>query len=44
MLRGSLRGLGGAALLERVGIDPERRAETLTVAEIIRLAKEAVLF
>jgi 16S rRNA (adenine1518-N6/adenine1519-N6)-dimethyltransferase len=44
MLRGSLRGLGGAALLERVGIDPQRRAETLTVAEIVRLAKEVVLF
>jgi 16S rRNA (adenine1518-N6/adenine1519-N6)-dimethyltransferase len=44
MLRGSLRALGGAALLERVGIDPQRRAETLTVAEIVRLAKEVVLF
>jgi 16S rRNA (adenine1518-N6/adenine1519-N6)-dimethyltransferase len=37
MLRGSLRGLGGEALLARAGIDPERRAETLSVAEFDRL-------
>jgi len=37
MLRGSLRGLGGEALLERAGIAPERRAETLSVAEFDRL-------
>ncbi len=33
MLRGALKGLGGAALLEEAGIDPQRRAETLTIAE-----------
>lgn len=38
MLRGALKGLGGAALLERAGIGPERRAETLTVPEFLRLA------
>jgi 16S rRNA (adenine1518-N6/adenine1519-N6)-dimethyltransferase len=37
MLRGSLRGLGGEALLERAGIAGERRAETLSVAEFVRL-------
>jgi 16S rRNA (adenine1518-N6/adenine1519-N6)-dimethyltransferase len=37
MLRGSLRGLGGEVLLERAGIAPERRAETLSVAEFDRL-------
>jgi 16S rRNA (adenine1518-N6/adenine1519-N6)-dimethyltransferase len=37
MLRGSLRGLGGEALLVRAGIAPERRAETLSVAEFERL-------
>jgi 16S rRNA (adenine1518-N6/adenine1519-N6)-dimethyltransferase len=37
MLRGSLRALGGEALLMRAGIDPERRAETLSVAEFERL-------
>jgi 16S rRNA (adenine1518-N6/adenine1519-N6)-dimethyltransferase len=37
MLRGSLRGLGGEALLVRAGIDPERRAETLSVAEFQQL-------
>ncbi len=39
MLRGSLRALGGEALLARAGIAPERRAETLTVAEFDRLAR-----
>jgi 16S rRNA (adenine1518-N6/adenine1519-N6)-dimethyltransferase len=39
MLRGSLKGLGGEALLERAGIAPERRAETLSVAEFDRLAR-----
>ena len=38
MLRGSLKGIGGEALLERVGIAGDRRAETLTVAEFERLA------
>jgi 16S rRNA (adenine1518-N6/adenine1519-N6)-dimethyltransferase len=37
MFRGSLRGLGGEALLARAGIAPERRAETLSVAEFDRL-------
>ncbi|HEX3575279.1 MAG TPA: 16S rRNA (adenine(1518)-N(6)/adenine(1519)-N(6))-dimethyltransferase RsmA [Rhodopila sp.] len=37
MLRGSLRGLGGEALLTQAGIAPERRAETLSVAEFDRL-------
>jgi 16S rRNA (adenine1518-N6/adenine1519-N6)-dimethyltransferase len=37
MLRGSLRALGGEALLARAGIAGERRAETLSVAEFKRL-------
>jgi 16S rRNA (adenine1518-N6/adenine1519-N6)-dimethyltransferase len=39
MLRGSLKGLGGAALLARAEIDPERRAETLGIAEFDRLVR-----
>lgn len=40
MLRGALKGLGGAeALLEPAGIAGERRAETLSVAEFERLAR-----
>jgi 16S rRNA (adenine1518-N6/adenine1519-N6)-dimethyltransferase len=38
MLRGSLRSLGGEALLDRAGIAGERRAETLSVEEFARLA------
>ncbi|MBO0661983.1 16S rRNA (adenine(1518)-N(6)/adenine(1519)-N(6))-dimethyltransferase RsmA [Jiella sp. MQZ9-1] len=38
MLRQSLKRLGGEALLTRVGIDPQRRAETLSVGEFVRLA------
>ena len=38
MLRGALRGLGGEALLEAAGIEGQLRAETLTVAEMGRLA------
>ncbi|MBP0618196.1 16S rRNA (adenine(1518)-N(6)/adenine(1519)-N(6))-dimethyltransferase RsmA [Jiella mangrovi] len=38
MLRQSLKALGGEALLTRVGIDPQRRAETLSVDEFVRLA------
>ena len=38
MLRQSVKSLGGEALLERVGIDPTRRAETLSVEEFVRLA------
>ena len=37
MLRGALKGIGGAKLLEKAGINPERRAETLSVAEFERL-------
>jgi 16S rRNA (adenine1518-N6/adenine1519-N6)-dimethyltransferase len=39
MLRGALRALGGAALLARAGIAPDRRAETLSVAEFDALAR-----
>ena len=39
MLRGSLRTLGGEALLERAGIAPERRAETLAITEWDRLVR-----
>ena len=39
MLRSALRPLGGAALLEQAGIDPDRRAETLDVAEFERLSR-----
>ena len=38
MLRQSLKGLGGEALLEKAGIDGTRRAETLSVEEFVRLA------
>lgn len=38
MLRQSLKRLGGEALLERAGIDPTRRAETLSVEEFVGLA------
>jgi 16S rRNA (adenine1518-N6/adenine1519-N6)-dimethyltransferase len=40
MLRQSLKGLPGAlAALDRLGIDPQRRAETLSVAEFVSVAK-----
>jgi 16S rRNA (adenine1518-N6/adenine1519-N6)-dimethyltransferase len=39
MLRGALKSLGGEALLAQAGIAPERRAETLSVAEFDRLAR-----
>ncbi len=39
MLRGALKPLGGEALLRAVDIAPDRRAETLTVAEFDRLAR-----
>ena len=42
MLRGSLRALGGEALLERAGIAADRRAETLDIAEFDRLARLTV--
>ncbi len=38
MLRQSLKSLGGEKLLENVGIDPTRRAETLDIEEFVRLA------
>ena len=41
MLRSSLRGLPGALdALARLGIDAERRAETLSVAEYVAIARE----
>jgi len=40
MLRGALKPLGGEALLTAAGIDPARRAETLSVAEFERLMRE----
>ncbi|SKA28755.1 16S rRNA (adenine(1518)-N(6)/adenine(1519)-N(6))-dimethyltransferase RsmA [Consotaella salsifontis] len=39
MLRQSLKGLGGEALLQKADIEPTRRAETLSVAEFCRLAE-----
>jgi 16S rRNA (adenine1518-N6/adenine1519-N6)-dimethyltransferase len=39
MLRGALKPLGGEVLLARADIAPERRAETLSVAEFDRLAR-----
>ncbi|WP_421757450.1 16S rRNA (adenine(1518)-N(6)/adenine(1519)-N(6))-dimethyltransferase RsmA [Croceibacterium ferulae] len=40
MLRQSLKGLPGAlAALEQLGIEPQRRAETLTVAEFVNVAR-----
>jgi 16S rRNA (adenine1518-N6/adenine1519-N6)-dimethyltransferase len=38
MLRQSLKGIGGEALLAAAGIDGTRRAETLSIAEFVRLA------
>jgi 16S rRNA (adenine1518-N6/adenine1519-N6)-dimethyltransferase len=38
MLRQSLKPLGGETLLAKAGIDPQRRAETLSVEEFCRLA------
>ncbi|MCC2609217.1 16S rRNA (adenine(1518)-N(6)/adenine(1519)-N(6))-dimethyltransferase RsmA [Neorhizobium sp. Rsf11] len=38
MLRQSLKPLGGESLLVKAGIDPSRRAETLSVEEFVRLA------
>ena len=41
MLRQSLKGLPGALdALERLGIDPARRAETLSVADFVAVARE----
>lgn len=38
MLRQSVKSLGGEALLAKAGIDPQRRAETLSVQEFVTLA------
>jgi 16S rRNA (adenine1518-N6/adenine1519-N6)-dimethyltransferase len=38
MLRQSLKPVGGEALLNKAGIDPQRRAETLSVEEFVMLA------
>jgi 16S rRNA (adenine1518-N6/adenine1519-N6)-dimethyltransferase len=38
MLRQSVKSLGGEALLAKVGIDPTRRAETLSIDEFVALA------
>lgn len=38
MLRQSLKPIGGEALLARAEIDPQRRAETLSVEELCRIA------
>jgi len=42
MLRQSLKPIGGAALLERAGIDPTARAEELSVEDFCALANAAV--
>jgi len=40
MLRQSLKGVPGAVeALETLGIDPQRRAETLSVADFVELAR-----
>ena len=40
VLRQSLKGLPGALeALDSLGIDPQRRAETLSVAEFVSLAR-----
>ncbi len=39
MLRAALKPLGGETLLRRAGIDPTRRAETLTIVEFDGLAR-----
>jgi 16S rRNA (adenine1518-N6/adenine1519-N6)-dimethyltransferase len=38
MLRQSIKSLGGEALLAKVGIDPTRRAETLSIEEFVALS------
>ena len=39
MLRSSLKQLGGGALCEAAGIDPDARAETIDLAGFLRLAE-----
>lgn len=41
MLRSSLKSLGGAALCEAAGVDPDARAETVDVAGFLRLARSS---
>jgi 16S rRNA (adenine1518-N6/adenine1519-N6)-dimethyltransferase len=43
MLKSSLKALGGAALCEAAGIDPEARAETVDVAGFLALARASRL-
>ena len=40
MLRSSLKPLGGAALCEAAGIEPDARAETIDIAGFLRLAEQ----
>lgn len=42
MLRGSLKSIGGEALLAKAGIAGDRRAETLSVAELASLARASI--
>ena len=42
MLRSSLKTLGGAALCEAAGIDPDARAETIDLAGFLRLANAEI--
>jgi 16S rRNA (adenine1518-N6/adenine1519-N6)-dimethyltransferase len=39
MLRSSLKPLGGGALCEAAGVDPDARAETIDIAGFLRLAE-----
>ncbi|HWW27648.1 MAG TPA: 16S rRNA (adenine(1518)-N(6)/adenine(1519)-N(6))-dimethyltransferase, partial [Caulobacter sp.] len=39
MLRSSLKALGGGALCQKAGIDPDARAETIDVAGFRALAR-----
>jgi 16S rRNA (adenine1518-N6/adenine1519-N6)-dimethyltransferase len=40
MLRSSLKTLGGTALCEAAGIDPDVRAETVDIAGFLALARQ----
>lgn len=44
MLRGALKPLGGEALCEAAGIEADRRAETLSVEEFVRLMRALQAF
>jgi 16S rRNA (adenine1518-N6/adenine1519-N6)-dimethyltransferase len=39
MLRSSVRSLGGATLCEAAGVDPDARAETVSVAGFLQMAQ-----